>query len=365
MDFITDLPPSRRHNQIYDSILVIVDRYTKLARYIAVRKSIQAHELAELFMNHIYKDFGSPKGITTDRGSVFTSKFWGDFMYYLKVRRRLSTAFHPQTDGQTERQNQTLEFYLRTYCNYRQDDWVSKLALAEFTYNNSVHSSTGSTPFRLLYGFDPELGLNVGDDVPEGKVPAAEERIKLLVEERERLSSNLRKAHEEHRKYYDAKHKPTRFCVKEKVMLASKNIRQLRPSRKLADKYLGPFEVVEIMGDHGQAYKLELPPSYKIHNVFHVSLLEPWHGREGAVEEPAPILVQGEEEYEVKAIQAHRTTRKGMEYLVRWKGYSPAEDSWEPAENLQHAGEVVQEYHKGTTFEIAKGSRKRKRKGAK
>ena len=144
---------------------MVIDRFTKIARYIAVRKSMDTAELADIYMNTIFKDFGCPKGITTDRGSLFTNKFWRTLIWYLQIRRRLSTAFHPQTDGQTEVQNQILEFYLRTYYNYRQDDWASKLALAEFTYNNSKHSTTRSTPFRLLYGFDPELGTNVRDDV--------------------------------------------------------------------------------------------------------------------------------------------------------------------------------------------------------
>jgi transposase InsO family protein len=105
MDFITDLPPSRWRGQVFNSILVIVDRFTKMARYIPVHKTIDAAELADIYMDYIFKDFGAPKGITSDRGSVFTSKFWSTFAYYLSIRRRLSTAFHPQTDGQTERIN--------------------------------------------------------------------------------------------------------------------------------------------------------------------------------------------------------------------------------------------------------------------
>lgn len=362
IDFITDLPPSKKAGQVYDSILVIVDRFTKMARYIPVRKTIDAAELADLFINHIVKDFGIPKGITSDRGSVFTSKFWGTLMWYLQVWRRLSTAFHPQTDGQTERQNQVLEFYLRTYCNFRQDDWCSKLALAEFTYNNSVHATTGYPPFRLLYGFDPELGFNVEDDIPEGGAPLAQERIKLLIKEREDLIGTLKTAQDSHKKYYDRTHKPIRFKIGDKVILAAKNIRQLRPSKKLSDRYLGPFEVVKIMGEHGQAYQLKLPPSYRIHDVFHVSLLEPWDGRSGDEGEPEPIPIEGQLEYEVKSIQAHKETNSGRKYLVRWKGYSPAEDTWEPAANLGNAGEVVQQYLREAPAAIG-GKKRRQNQG--
>ena len=118
LDFITDLPPSKFRGKVYDSILVIVDRYTKLARYIPTTKTITAAELAELFVLRVFRDFGLPAGITSDRGSVFTSKFWSSLCFYLSIRRRLSTAFHPQTDGQTENLNQTLEQYLRVYCTY-------------------------------------------------------------------------------------------------------------------------------------------------------------------------------------------------------------------------------------------------------
>jgi hypothetical protein len=119
MDFITGLPPSRFCGKVYDSILVIVDRYTKMVQYIPTTKEISAPELAELFVYYIVKDFGTPADITSDRGSVFTSKFWSSLCFYLKVRQRLSTVFHPQTDGQTENLNQTLEQYLRCYTSYQ------------------------------------------------------------------------------------------------------------------------------------------------------------------------------------------------------------------------------------------------------
>jgi hypothetical protein len=120
MDFITDLPASkRRHGStVYDSILVIVDRFTKAAHYIPVRKTIDAPELAEVFIEAVIRLHGVPKSIVMDRGSVFTSRFWASLCYYMETRRALSTSFHPQTDGQTERQNQTLEQYLRAYINY-------------------------------------------------------------------------------------------------------------------------------------------------------------------------------------------------------------------------------------------------------
>jgi hypothetical protein len=176
---------------------------------------------------------------------------------------------------------------LRCYASYQQDDWVAKLALAEFTYNNSKYSTIGISPFYALYGFHPNIELHVEDKVPEGGAPAAHERIQRIKAERQAMEKRWQEAVEEQKKHYDNKHMDKKFQVREKVMLRAKNIRQLRPSAKLADKYLGPFEVLETLGD--QAYRLKLPPSYRIHDVFYVSLLEPWFPRAGAIEELEPV----------------------------------------------------------------------------
>jgi hypothetical protein len=343
MDFITGLPPSKHNGAVYDSILVVVDRFTKMVRYIHVTKTIDAPALAEIFVQKIFKDFGAPAGITTDRGTQFTSNFWSTFCFLLGVRRRLSTAFRPQTDGQTERQNQTLEHYLRCYCTYNQSDWASKLALAEFAYNNSQQSSTGMSPFRACYGFAPRI-QNIEDDVPGGEAPLAKERIEMLARERVLLSTHLRSAQEYQKKFYDAKHLPRQFQIGDRVMIRSRNIKQLRPNVKLSDKYLGPFTILERIGNHGQAYRLQLPPHFRIHNVFHVSLIEPWADREGEVAEPPPVQIEDQLEWEVESVQDHREKGRGRQYLVRWKGYAPAEDTWEPEANLSRAQEVVREY---------------------
>jgi len=139
MDMIIELPPSTdADSKAYNAILVVVDHFTKMAKYFPVRTTITAADLAKLFHQHIVCSFGTPSSIVTDHGSLFTSQYWSSLCFHMKARRKLSTTFHPQTDGQTERQNQTLEHYLHCYINYRQDDWVEWLPQAEFAYNNAT-----------------------------------------------------------------------------------------------------------------------------------------------------------------------------------------------------------------------------------
>ena len=154
IDFITDLPPLADSvtKTAYDAILVIICRYTKVAKYIPTTKTVDAPGLAQLFVKHWFKDQGLPSHIVTDRGSVFTSKFWSSMCYYLKMTRGLSTAFHLQTDRQTERQNQQVETYLRCFICYQQDNWVDLLPIAEFAYNNAYYSSIGISPNEARYG---------------------------------------------------------------------------------------------------------------------------------------------------------------------------------------------------------------------
>jgi transposase InsO family protein len=151
MDFITDLPPNRNNKAVYDVILVIVDRFSKMSLYIPAKKTWRAEDLANSFVKRVISRFRVPKGVVSDRGSVFISRMWAEIYTVIKQKRRLSTAFYPQTDRQTERQNQTLKTYLRIFVNDQQDNWASLLPLAEFAYNNSKHSATGMSPFTMVY----------------------------------------------------------------------------------------------------------------------------------------------------------------------------------------------------------------------
>jgi hypothetical protein len=367
MDFIVGLPPSTETggNTPYNALLVIVDRYTKVAKYIPCQDTIDAPELAQLFLKNWYPDQGMPESIISDRGSLFTSKFWSALCYYLNVRRQLSTAFHPQSDGQTERQNQLIEAYIRMYCNYHQDNWVDLLPLAEFVHNNAYNESIGMTPNRARYGVDLDTRQGIADDPQKGEIPLAKERAQDVVKLRGELEDRWRDAKEAQAKYYNKRHTPIEYSVGELVLLSSQNIQTTQPSKKLGHRRLGPFEVERRVGK--QAYQLKLPMRYKsIHNVFHVSLLEPYRRRPG--EEPeqiVPDIVDGEEQWEVEEILTHKIDRRGgkpkYKYLVRWLGFTTADDQWVDEDDFADP-DIIENYHQRYPREPPATDRQRKRR---
>ena len=169
VDFITDLPES----QGYTAILVIVDYHSKQGHFIPTTKDANSETLFHLYLNHVWKLHGTPRKIVSDRGPQFASEFTKTIQKGLGIETALSTAHHPQTDGQTERLNQTLETYLRIFTSYHQNDWVGLIPYAEFAYNNQKHSSTGWSPFFITQGKDPHFEVNHN---PITKTPAANSR---------------------------------------------------------------------------------------------------------------------------------------------------------------------------------------------
>ena len=340
VDFITDLPLIGGH----DSILVFVDRFTKMAHFAPCSKAISGEGLADMFLKHVVRLHGLPNDITSDRGPQFISHFWQRLLEILNISANLSTAYHPQTDGQTERVNQVLEQYLRCSVNYQQDDWVDLLPMAEFAYNNTLHSSTGVTPFFANAGFHPRFNISI----PTTSVnPSAEERAHLLEDLHRDLSLELNLASDRYKDQAD-RHRmsaPT-FVVGDMVWLLRRHIATTRPCVKLDYKKLGPFRITECVNP--VTFRLALPPHFRIHDVFHVSLLEPYYsssieGRQ--LLPPPPVQLPTGEEYEVDQILDSRVLRRQLQYLVLWKGYPISEATWEPARHLKNATEVVRDFH--------------------
>ncbi|MBW0566660.1 hypothetical protein O181_106375 [Austropuccinia psidii MF-1] len=247
MDFITQLPLSNN----FDSILVVVDRFSKMAIFIPTYETITALELAQIFIIHVFSKHGLPVSIVSDRGSLFASSFWTNLCQQLNISRDLSTAFYPETDGQTDGVNQILEQYL----------WINPSF-------DSIHVSQYS---------------------PAGKLSTKLQSVQQVV--KEELESAIRRF----KKYAERNREiPPDFQPGDKVWLASKNIKTTRPTKQLSERWLGPFEFLKKIGSH--AYHLKFPQQWNsVHPVSHVSLLEPV--KQSAIPNrnqfpPPPVLVE-------------------------------------------------------------------------
>lgn len=364
LDFVTDLPKSKdERGKEYDAILVLVDRFTKYVRYLPVTKTITAQGVADLLLKQCFLKQGPPDTLLSDRGAVFTSQFWSDICYHLKIDHRLSTAFHPQTDGQTERQNQELETYLRIYMNYKQDNWVDLLAYAEYAYNSKAHSAHGESPIKVAFGISPKGFDMIPDEHwlrkppqvwdKDAKAPdlrrQVQGRITQWHELWEAAKSSLEQAQRSNAKWYNTKRSERHFAEGDSVLLRSKNITTSRPSKKFDARYLGPFTITQRIGK--LAYKLALPQAMsRLHPVFNVSLLEPWREPfEAKGFKPGPIQVPEEvlpgDRYEVEGILEHRDVKsRGREYRVKWLGWPVEESTWEPEAHLDNCEELLREY---------------------
>jgi transposase InsO family protein len=340
MDFITQLPRSKAG---HDAIFVIVDKLSKMCHFVATTTTATAEQTARLFINHVWKLHGVPKVIISDRDPLFTSAFTRALCKSIGTEQALSTAYHPQTDGQTERVNRVLEDMLRMYVSRSQTDWEDKLACAEFAVNNSEHVSTGVSPFFLNYGHHPYLPVSL---LPNHRVPGAT----AFAQKMQRLIAEARRVHriatQRQAQYANSKRRDVQFEEGDWVLLSSKNLRFKQGSPKLLPRWVGPFQVAKRVGT--QAYELILPARWKIHDVFHVSVLERYR-TDGSVQPPPPADLLGDEvEYEVERILDHRRTKgrgpNPYEYLVKWTGQSHEHNTWEPHVNLVNAPEVLKSY---------------------
>lgn len=344
LDFIGPLPPCQVRDYRFRFILQVVDRLTKRVWIIAMER-LTARETAEAFLNHVVRFAGLPDSLVSDQGRSFIDQTWKDICSRLKITHHLSTTYHPQTDGQTERANKTLEVYLRHYVNYHQDDWAQHLPMAEFCCNNHVNASTGVTPFFASFGHHPRLNFLPESDSPiPRQTPEFVSRMKLIVQQ---CAANMTLAQAFQSTYANEKRLPApRYQVGDRVYLSLRNIRLARPSKKLDHVRAGPWKIIEMKTP--LVAKLELPPHFKIDNNFHVSLLQPAYigfDSQGQAQ-PPPIETpdNNHDTYEVEAILDSRVHRNKVQYLVRWTGYD--EQTWEPSKNLNGCRDLLLEFHK-------------------
>jgi hypothetical protein len=274
----------------------------------------------------------------------------------------MSTAYHPRTDGQTERANRTIEQMLRAYVSSKQNDWDEHLTAVEIAYNNSKQSSTGFSPFYLNYGQHPSVPLTIA--LPDENLSCnaeAEGLLEQLFQDLKAAENNMLRAQSQQERLTNRRRRDIEFKQGEKVLLSTNDLRwKGRVTPKLTAKYIGPFVIKRVLSPLN--YELELPSSLPIHPVFHVSKLRKFISGAATfpsrVQEPTrplPEIVDEQEEYEVEAIRDHRLKRwKGAmhkQYLVKWKGYPEWENSWEWWDSLTNAKEVMEQYEKGIADE--------------
>lgn len=347
LDFITDLPQSGEPvtKVKYDSILVIVDRLTKYAYYLPYLKSATAEDLAYTFLRTILGNHGLPDELVSDRDRLFKSQFWQTLTRQLGSKHKLSTTAHPQTDGQTERTNQTLEQYLRCYLNYVQDNWVELLPLAQFAYNSSKASATQESPFYANYGYEPTA---YKEPIPSTSL--AQKGI-LKADQLKALHEQLRLDVEfvalQMGKYYNRRHQEAPKLKKgDKVYLLRKNIRTKRPNNKLDFNKIGPFKISEQIGKVN--FRLKLPETMRIHPVFHISLLEPAPRNATIVHQTEEMLPENPDADEDRYWDVEQVLDSGyingqFRYLLKWEG--DWDNTWEPPE-LCDCQELIDEFHR-------------------
>jgi hypothetical protein len=330
MDFIEGLPKSEGHSVI----LVVVDRLTKFAHFIPVKHPYNAATVAQLFMDNVVKLHGLPNSIVSDKDTIFISHFWRDLFKLYQVNLSLSTVYHPQTDGQTERVNQCLEMFLRCSVQDSPKSWKSWLSLAELWYNSSYHTSLGCSPFMALYGYEPNIGAV--PSLPQDTNTSVAEVIQNRELHLKSLKEHLAKAQNKMKLMADRKRTDLTFAVGDQVLLKIQPYTQSsvanRPFPKLAYKYFGPYRVLERIGS--AAYRLELPDGAMIHPVFHISQLKPFVGDYTPVYSTLPVTTDLEAAAAIpKEIIDRRLVHKGNSAIpqvkVVWTGLPASSATWE------------------------------------
>lgn len=335
MDFITPLPQCKYEGRTYEHLMVVVDRLSKMKRYIALER-LDVQHITNRFIEWIWRTEGYPATLVSDRGTQFTSQFWKRLCQRIGTRPKLSSSFHPETDGQTERANAVVKAYLRAYVNFHQDNWVELLPVAEFVSNATKSTSTGKAPFEAMYGYIPSMGTEPPQPhAGSARDRAQQEAVDTMLSERERALEQCRAhmawAQARQKDFADRHRRPApEFKVGDKVMLDARNLKTNRPSRGLDHKNLGPYKIAEI-GKWGSAIKLDLPDSCKIFPWFHPYLVHPCEVRDDGGPPPALKVYEGEEDFEVEAITNSKLlprtidltsgTRGLLKYEVKWLGY--------------------------------------------
>jgi RNase H-like domain found in reverse transcriptase/Reverse transcriptase (RNA-dependent DNA polymerase)/Integrase zinc binding domain/Retroviral aspartyl protease/Chromo (CHRromatin Organisation MOdifier) domain len=339
MDFIVSLPPTKSG---FDSVLVVTDRLTKMVQCIPTTTTVNAPGVAKLFVEHVFMHYGLPQVIVSDRDPKFVSAFWRSLFKCFGTQLAFSSSYHPETDGQTERVNRTLEQVLRCHCSAFPNHWDQYLHFAQFALNSAKHVSTGYTPFYLMYGYQPVTPITLAVEHPQSKVQSVLDMLHEMAHHLRVAQHNMEKAQRQQAVQANKRRREHVFRVGDMVMLSTDNISlPSDPGKKLRPRYIGPYPVVNVVNP--VSVKLGLPSSMTIHPVFHVSYLKPvsvntWHDVTSTSDvaavpsTPVPVMRS------VQAIIQHDVqVNKGQHqpvYLVRWADAPLWDATWETEQEI-------------------------------
>jgi Integrase zinc binding domain/Chromo (CHRromatin Organisation MOdifier) domain len=336
MDLIMDLPPAEKS----DSILVMVDQgLSKGVILCPTTKKVTMDGIGDLLHENLYKQFELLDKMLSDWGPQLAAKAFRAMLSRLGVNLVLSMAYHPQTDGTMKCVNQEIEAYLAIYCHSHPETWKKNLATMEFTHNNWRHADRPKTSFKIIQGESPKaLPLTYENT----KFPSINDKIKQMMTDWDETLA----AHELARVRIAERRRNTftPFTVRQKVWLDTQNIK-INYHKKMAPKREGPFKVEEVLGP--VTYRLKLPTTWKVHNVFHAVLLKPYvetkvHGENFSW--PIPDILDREEVYNVETILKHQRRGRSYQYLIKWEGYPISEALWEPEEAFSDDGDLLAIY---------------------
>ncbi|KAI7956963.1 hypothetical protein MJO28_004058 [Puccinia striiformis f. sp. tritici] len=357
MDFVTALPAGGKDS--FNAVLVVVDRFSKRARFLPCYKDNTAMDVALLFWSSIINDVGCPKVIISDRDPKFTSELWQNLFSLLGTKLAFSTAYHPQTDGLAERMIQTLEDMICRYCAFGiqfkdgegyTHDWVSLLPALEYAYNSSVHSSTGMTPFELEKGWIPHMPKDLLLSKAVTLHPSAA-RFQLMMSSAENHAIKcVQEAVAYNKERWDKSHRGHNIQVGDRVLVSTVNFQNLGGNKKLKDQFVGPFFVKALHGPN--AVELVLTEGYDLkHPTFPVSLLKKYvaRGEEESIPlPPVPVLTEEPAVGTPSKILDEKLTRiQGQDcrlYLTRFKNSAPDLDKWLPKDAIPNAEVLLRRF---------------------
>jgi len=336
MDFVTGLPVSKGNT----AVLTVVDRFSKMTHFIVLPKLPSAKETAEVMMTQVFRIHGFPKDIVSDRGPQFVSRFWREFCRLIGATASLSSGYHPEAKGQTERLNQQLETGLRCLVSQNPASWSYHLVWVEYAHNSLPTSATGLSPFECVYGYQPPLSQA---SETEATVPSAHAMVRrcrciwaaarqVLVRQGDRVKGAA-----------DQKRRPAlEYQLGQKVWLSAKHLHLKVLSPKLAPRFVGPFPIAKVISP--AAIRLHLPRSLRVHPTFHVSQVKPTKDSSMVPHPKPPPPLEATNGTLQSPETAVRNRGRYKQFLVDWEGYGPEEREWVPQRNIDNPS-LIQDFY--------------------